>query len=251
MEKSKNLSDQVSQYLKVENNLKIGEKCLKYLEEKSIPEENYASFISDSVVSRFMKARDNKLEEAFNMWSGWVNWRLEYKPDEITEKDVKNELKTGKAFLHGCDIEGRPCIVVKNAKHIPENSDLEEIVRFFIYNVETACKLADEKGIKQICVIMDRENTGWANFDRRFLGKMNLATILQDYYAERLHAVYILHVNWIFRSIFAMVKPFVAENTKNKMKILGDVSELKNYFKEEDLLKEHGGSSQFVFEYRE
>jgi hypothetical protein len=72
--------------------------------------------------------------------------------------------------------------------------------------------------IKQVCVIADRENTGWKNFDKRFLGKMGLAQVLQDFYAERLHKVYILHINWIFKAIHSIVKPFLSERTKSKVK---------------------------------
>ena len=68
---------------------------------------------------------------------------------------------------------------------------------------------------------MDRENTSYANFDRRFLGQMGLASVLQDFYAERLDRVYILHVNWIYKSIFAMVKPFLSEKTKSKVNFIG------------------------------
>ncbi len=64
---------------------------------------------------------------------------------------------------------------------------------------------------------MDRENSGYANFDRRFLGKMNFANMLQDYYAERLHKVYILHVNWVFKMIHGIVRPFMSKKTVSKV----------------------------------
>jgi hypothetical protein len=70
---------------------------------------------------------------------------------------------------------------------------------------------------KQICVILDRENSGLSNFDRRFLGKLNFANMLQDYYAERLHKVYILHVNWVFKMIHGIVRPFMSGKTKSKV----------------------------------
>lgn len=64
---------------------------------------------------------------------------------------------------------------------------------------------------------MDRENSGYANFDRRFFGKINLANMLQDYYAERLHKVYIIHVNWVFKILHGIVKPFMSEKTLSKV----------------------------------
>ncbi len=68
-----------------------------------------------------------------------------------------------------------------------------------------------------MCVIADRENTSYANFDKRFLGKMNLASMLQDYYAERLHRVYIMHINWVFKMVNKIIMPFLSEKTKSKV----------------------------------
>ena len=116
--------------------------------------------------------------------------------------------------------------------------------------MERACRISDENGSKKIVVIMDRENAGWANFDRRLFSQISFPTILQDYYAERLHAIYILHTNWVFKSIMAIVKPFLAENTKKKMNIISNLEELKNYFDEEILLQEHGGIVEYVNKYK-
>jgi hypothetical protein len=101
---------------------------------------------------------------------------------------------------------------------------------------------------KQVVVIMDRENMGMANFDRRFMGKRGLITVLQDFYAERLFKVYVLHVNWLFRMLFKMVRPMMSARTTEKVnfylykiKICGDIDELLEFFNKDDLLKEHGG----------
>ena len=71
--------------------------------------------------------------------------------------------------------------------------------------------------MKQLVVIVDRENVTMSNFDRRFIGKMGLFSVLQDFYAERLHKIFVLHINWIFRMIFNIVKPFLSEKTKDKV----------------------------------
>jgi hypothetical protein len=150
----------------------------------------------------------------------------------------------------GQDKEGRPCIVVKGCRHVPEESDEEEMMRFFVYHLEKACAIADEyinisnnlrTDKKQVVVIVDRENMGLANFDRRFMGKRGLISVLQDFYAERLHKIYVLHINWVFRMIFSMVRPFLSARTVEKIKICAETSDLWEYFDKEFLLKEHGG----------
>lgn len=82
--------------------------------------------------------------------------------------------------------------------------------------------------------------------------------------------VYILNVNWFFWAVHKAVSPLLSKKTqyardrsvvdsdnhsapfaccparsRSKMHILRDNSELKKYFKEEDLLPEHGGTSKF------
>lgn len=69
---------------------------------------------------------------------------MQYHPNKITIDSIKNQLKRNKAFLSGYDREGRPCIVVKGARHIPEECDLDEMMRYFVYLLERACEKADE-----------------------------------------------------------------------------------------------------------
>jgi hypothetical protein len=122
----------------------LAEKCISHLRTLNIEQKEYELYINDDALMRFLVAREYDENKSFNMWSQWADWRLQYQPDKILPKHIKNELKTGKAYLHGYDREGRPCMIVKNCLHIPENSDIDEVMRFFIYNVENACRIADE-----------------------------------------------------------------------------------------------------------
>ena len=40
--------------------------------------------------------------------------------------------------------------------------------------------------------------------------------MLQDYYAERLEVAYILHINWFFRLMYGIFKPFLSKKTRDK-----------------------------------
>ena len=75
---------------------------------------------------------------------------------------------------------------------------------------------------------------GWrksVNFDKRLMSLVKrLVGMLQDYYAERLAAVYILHINWFFRLIYAIVKPFLSSKTTSKVNIIKKVKDLKKFF---------------------
>jgi len=69
-----------------------------------------------------------------------------------------------------------------------------------------------------------------------------LISIIQDYYPERLYQAYVLGMNWIARMFFTLMKPFIAKKTRNKLIILKNVEQLLDYFDEEDLQEQHGGT---------
>jgi len=68
---------------------------------------------------RLLFAREFHVEKSMKMWRKWVNWRMEFKADEIKEEDVARELQSGKAFWHGFDKLGNPVLVVKVKYHRP------------------------------------------------------------------------------------------------------------------------------------
>ena len=72
-----------------------------------------------------------------------------------------------------------------------------------------------------ICVIYDR--TGFdkkKHFDDELMKKTKeLVGMLQDFYAERLAVMYILNVNWFFRVMYAMMKPFLTKRTTDKVRL--------------------------------
>lgn len=218
-----------------------------YLDGVILNEKYVKEFIDDKILHRFMVARENNLNKAFDMWNVWFKWRNTYHPDKISYDEIKSELETGKAYIHGEDKEGRPCIIIYPAKHFPSQTSFEDSMKYMVYMLEKITKISDEKGIEKIVAIVDRSNVGLSNIDYKMLGQSGIIQMLQDFYAERLHAVYVLHVNWIFRMVFKLISPFMNEKTTSKLKILSSVDELGNYFTKENLLIAHNGTSEYVY----
>jgi len=73
-------------------------------------------------------------------------------------------------------------------------------------------------------------------------------SLLQDFYAERLSMLYVLHTNWLYKLAYGIIKPFLAKKTKEKIKIINDIPELLQYFDEDCLLPEHGGTSDYQYD---
>jgi len=77
---------------------------------------------------------------------------------------------------------------------------------------------------------------------------MKFVGILQDYYAERLSVMYILNVNWLYKMMYGMIKPFLAQKTKDKIVILDQPEHLNKFFNEDQLLPEYGGTVPFEYD---
>ena len=199
--------------------------------------------------TRFLIAREYKVPKAMEMWKKWYEWRTTYKVDSIKESEIAKELKTGKAFWFGHNKLKHPCLIIKIRRHIPGVSSVEDIIRFGVYILEEGIKKMQETGTSKICVIWDREGfSPKKNFDKSMLTVMKqLMGILQDFYAERLEVTYILKPNWFFKMIVGMMKPFMSDKTKKKIKVVNNTKELLDYFEPENLLKEYGGTSDFEY----
>lgn len=200
--------------------------------------------------TRFLIAREFKPAKAIEMWKKWYQWRIQYKVDEITPESLSTNLASGKAYWHGYDKEGHPCLVVKVKRHIPKESPVADSIRFGIYLLEQGIKLADAVGQSKLCVIWDREGFTKKNYDPSVFTTMKeLSGVLQDFYAERLQSCYILHPNWFFKAMFTLIKPLLNDRTKAKIKIIDKIADLQKYFTPENLTVEYGGKSPFQYRY--
>ena len=242
------------------SNKELAIMCFEYLVEakklnkeehiKDISLQNEAQvqyFINDDQLSRLLVAREGSVKKAFGMWSIWLKWRQTYHPEKICVDTIINELGKEKAFIHGKDKLGRPCIIIKTAKHFPSETSFDQTMKFVVFWLERLIKKCEKIGQKQIVAIIDRKDSGISNVDYQMIGQGGIISMLQDNYAERLAFSYVIHINWVFRMVYKLVKPLMSERTTSKLNLLSSPDELKNYFNTEDLLIEHGGTSDYKY----
>lgn len=210
-------------------------------------------YISESHLIRLLVARDFSTKPAMEMWLKWVEWRKTYAADKIKESDIEGELKSGKAFWHKTDKQGHPCLIVKTKRHIPAETDVPTMMKFAVHLIEKGCKVADESTTDgKVCVLWDRQGFTMKNFDRRFMGLMKKLTgVLQDNYAERLDSIFILNPNWFFKTMFKVVRPFLNQKTKDKIKLVSKNADLLKWFSSDCVMKDMGGTSDFVYKYKD
>lgn len=95
-------------------------------------------------------------------------------------------------------------------------------------------------------VILDRQGASRANQDIYFMS--HFVQIMQNNYPERLAMYAVIEPNWIFKLAFAAIKLFLSQSTIDKIKLLNSLDEMKQWFDEEQLITEHGGSSTYRFD---
>lgn len=165
---------------------------------------------------RFCIARDFDPEKTFKMWIKWVEWRMDYQPHKIKKKEVKDSTLNKCFYLYKENKVGCPCIVICPGA-TSEVYDIEIVWKLASYVMEKACRQADRNGTTQMCVIFDRTNMS-NKVEKKWLPiYKELSTLIQDYYPERLHQAYVLHMNWFAKVMYAICKPFIAKKTRSKV----------------------------------
>lgn len=123
------------------------------------------------------------------------------------------------------------------------------MIRYGMFMIEKAIQQSERQGNEKIVVIYDRTGFEKKNFDKKIMTfTTKFVSLLQDYYAERLACFYVVNANLFFKTMFAIIKPFLTKRTKDKMIIIKNDADFFNYFEKEQLLPEHGGTSEFKYD---
>jgi hypothetical protein len=182
------------------------------------------------------------------MYRNRMKWIEENKPHRIQEDEIKSQIKTGKAFFHGHDREGRPILIIRAANHIPSSDEegKQKDLKFMFYMIELGMMLLPAPPNNQFVVLYDRINFSRRNFDPSMLTSYS---ILGMYYPEMIHSVHILRANWLFTTLRAIAAQFLDPVFMQKLQVWNvyDVEMRMNLPKkvadEKFLLRDHGGTS--------
>ncbi|EAR84753.1 divergent CRAL/TRIO domain protein (macronuclear) [Tetrahymena thermophila SB210] len=214
-------------------------------------EENKKFYLNQNEIIRILLARDFDPKKSLEMWKNWVQWREQNKPETIKEQDIVEELKAGKAFLTGgYDIQKNPILVAVFRRHIPGAIPRETTEKFFIHYLEDALKKARQTGSGRVTIFADMvgySNKNFSTKDSDLIKK--LLSILQDNYPESLGKLIVFKPTWLFKFVYAIVKPFLSKRTKEKIVLLKKEEEILKYISKEELLAEYGGTSTFQYAY--
>ncbi|KAK3159941.1 hypothetical protein QOZ80_1BG0053020 [Eleusine coracana subsp. coracana] len=212
--------------------------------------EAIKGFLSDESLSRFLRARNWNVQKASKMLKAAVKWRLAFKPETICWEDISEEAETGKIYRADYkDKLGRTVLVLRPG--LENTTSGTGQIKYLVYSLEKAImNLTD-----------DQEKMVWlTDFQSWTLGSTPLkvtretVNVLQDCYPERLGLAILYNPPRIFESFWRVVKPFLDQETRKKVKFVysNDKESQKimaEVFDMDQLDSAFGGNNPAGFEY--
>ena len=190
----------------------------------------------DLFLLRFLRARKFDLEKTMEMFKKFLQWRIEKKVDEISEKfEIDNLIEIKKLYPHGyhrTDKIGRPVYIELldkiDVKSLFKITTEEKMINYYIKQYERqmkyifpACSAVVKRPVEQSCTILDAKGIGITSLVGPIKGFLKLASdIGQDYYPEMLGKMTIINTGFFFRAIWSMVKSFIDPKTQSKITLL-------------------------------
>ncbi|XP_078440888.1 sec14p-like phosphatidylinositol transfer family protein [Wolffia australiana] len=198
---------------------------------------------TDTVLLKFLRARDFKVKDAFEMIRSTVIWREEFGIEKLLEEDLGLQELEKVVFMSGNDREGHPvCYNVYGEfqdKDLYQNafSDEEKRKKFLQWRI-----LFLEKGIRQlldfssggVCSMV--QVTDLKNSPTLLKKDVRHATqqavdLLQDNYPEFVAKKVFINVPWWYLAYHRMISPFLTQRTKSKFVFASPAKSAETLFK--------------------
>ncbi|PIA40925.1 hypothetical protein AQUCO_02300005v1 [Aquilegia coerulea] len=196
---------------------------------------------SDTILLKFLRARDFKVKEAFTMIKNTVLWRKEFGIDGLLEEDLGSDLEKV-VFMNGFDKEGHP--VCYNAYGEFQNKELyqktfsdveksQKFLRWRIQFLEKSIQKLDFSpgGICTIVQVNDLKNSPGPLKKELRQATNQALSILQDNYPEFVAKQIFVNVPWWYLAFNRMISPFFTQRTKSKFVFAGPSKSADTLFK--------------------
>lgn len=182
---------------------------------------------TDCILLKFLKARDFKVSEAFEMLRKTLIWRREFKVDGILEENLGRPYLDNVIYFNSTDKEGRPvcyniCGEFKD-RNLYRNTfgseeKCKEFLRWRVQFMEKGIKKFSFRngGVNSIVQITDLKNSpGPDSREFRSMGKKALL-LLQDNYPELIHRHIIINVPFWYYAYHVIHSRSFTQRTKSK-----------------------------------
>ncbi|CAN1226469.1 PATL4 [Linum grandiflorum] len=216
---------------------------------------------TDVVLLKFLRARDFKVNEAFEMLRKTLEWRKENKIDSILEEDLGQDHLAVAFYTNGTDRVGHPVCYnvygVLNSEEVyskafgigtdeEEKKSGKQFLRWRIQQLEQSIQKLELKpgGVASLLQISDLKNSPPPSKKELRTAMKQAVGILQDNYPELVARNIFINVPFWYYAMNALLSPFLTQRTRSKIVVArpAKVTEtLLKYISIEQVPAQYGG----------
>ncbi|KAF3781379.1 Patellin-3 [Nymphaea thermarum] len=181
---------------------------------------------SDTLLLKFLRARDFKVKETLDMIKKTVRWRKDYKVEELFlgEEDLGDKGFEKIVFMHGTDRQGHPvCYNVFGAFQDKElfkktsGTERDLFLRWRIQFLEKGVRQLDFRPRSTSTVIQVTDLKGSPGLLNRELQlTMKALSVMLDNYPELVAKQVVINVPWWYLAYTKMLNTFFTPRTRSK-----------------------------------
>ncbi|KAF2310732.1 hypothetical protein GH714_016776 [Hevea brasiliensis] len=209
---------------------------------------------TDVVLLKFLRAREFKVNDAFEMLKKTLQWRKESNIDSILDEDLGVDLSSA-FYMNGIDRERHP--VCYNVYGVFGNEELytkafgteenrKQFLRWRFQLMEKGIRKLDLKpgGVTSLLQISDLKNSPSPSKKDLRIAMNQAVGLLQDNYPELVARNIFINVPFWYYALNALLSPFLTQRSKSKFVIArpAKVTEtLLKYIPAEEIPAQYGG----------
>ncbi|KAJ9163254.1 hypothetical protein P3X46_022943 [Hevea brasiliensis] len=209
---------------------------------------------TDVVLLKFLRAREFKVNDAFEMLRKTLQWRKESNIDSILDDDVGVDLSSA-FYMNGIDREGHP--VCYNNYGVFGNEELynkafgteenrKQFLRWRFQLMEKGIRKLDLKpgGVTSLLQISDLKNSPSPSKKDLRVAMKQAVGLLQDNYPELVARNIFINVPFWYYALNALLSPFLTQRSKSKFVVARPAKvtdTLLKYIPAEEIPVQYGG----------
>ncbi|KAL7275927.1 phosphatidylinositol transfer protein csr1 [Rhizina undulata] len=214
----------------------------------------------DGLLLRFLRARKWDVDKALVMMISTMSWRLKQMDVEklmetgdegaiiAGDEGFMKQLRMGKSYLHGVDIEGRPICYVRVRLHNKADQSEQSLERYTVYIMETA-RLMLSPPVDTAAVVFDMTGFSLANMD--YAPVKFMIKCFEAHYPESLGICLVHKAPWVFRGIWNIIKGWLDPVVATKIHFTESLEDMEAFIPRSQILAELGGDEAWSYTYDE
>ncbi|KAL6546277.1 hypothetical protein OROMI_021998 [Orobanche minor] len=183
---------------------------------------------TDVVLLKFLRAREFKTNDAFEMLKKTLQWRKEFKTDSILdEEDLGADLGSA-AYMSGVDRHGHPiCYNIFGVldseeifdKTLASEEKREKFLRWRVQLMEKGVRKLDFKAnrVNSLVQINDLKNSPGPSKKEVRAAVNKAVALLQDNYPEFVAKNIFINVPFWYFAFHSLLSPFLTQRTRSKL----------------------------------